>query len=110
MRTQLGAELSEGQETFRGLRENLNGSLLPAIGTALDTAAGTAGSAGTALADASAAAEELQALADQLDEGLTEGGEALFRAGETLASLDGRLEGMIRDLENLKASDVWRSF
>ena len=107
MQTQLGAELSEGQETFRGLRENLNGSLLPAIGTALDTAAGTAGSAGTALADASAAAEELQALADQLDEGLTEGGEALFRAGETLASLDGRLEGMIRDLENLKASDVW---
>ena len=107
VQTQLGAELSEGQETFRGLRENLNGSLLPAIGTALDTAAGTAGSAGTALADASAAAEELQALADQLDEGLTEGGEALFRAGETLASLDGRLEGMIRDLENLKASDVW---
>ena len=107
VRTQLGAELSEGQETFRGLRENLNGSLLPAIGTALDTAAGTAGSAGTALADASAAAEELQALADQLDEGLTEGGEALFRAGETLAALDGRLEGMIRDLENLKASDVW---
>ena len=99
---------NQGAGTLRDFRGSLNGSLIPGIGTSLDTISDVSSDLETVLSDASATAAQLQDVLDQLDTSLTEGSRALSETGESLAVLDERLAGMQSDLEVLRASDAYQ--
>ena len=87
-KTQMDTILTQGKTTLRNFRSSLNGNLMPGL--------------------ASATADQMQGVMDQLSKSLTEGSEALGKTGDTLANLDERLAGIQNDLETLRASDAYK--
>lgn len=60
---------------------------MPGLHSALDTVSGVSSDLKSALEDASATADQMQGVMDQLSKSLTEGSEALGKTGDTHANL-----------------------
>lgn len=105
---QMDKVLAQGKTTLRDLRSGLNGNLMPGLHSALDTVSGVSGDLKSTLEHASATADQMQGVMDQLSKSLNEGSDALGKTGDTLSNLDERLAGIQNDLETLRASDAYK--
>lgn len=105
---QMDKVLTQGKTTLRDLRSGLNGNLMPGLHSALDTVSGVSGDLKSTLEHASATADQMQGVMDQLSKSLNEGSDALGKTGDTLSNLDERLAGIQNDLETLRASDAYK--
>lgn len=107
---QLESLVSQSRQSLRDYRTTFDQTLLPQMNQSLDTFSALGGEMSSTLAGVSSSTDQLKAILSQLGKSLEDSSKALGKTGESVASLNGQMEGVMTDLQALQSSEAYQKF
>lgn len=102
--------ISQGRQSLRGYRENLEKTLVPKLSQSLDAFSALNGSLSASMDNVSASALQLKTVLDQLGGSLLDSAEALDKTGEAVKDMSGQISRVRTDLQTLESSNTYKKF